>query len=111
MLKGYREYRRSLPPKVKKNISFSKKILIVSWVSGSLITIYGLWLTYLMVVKGYHGDVSIVLTVLGGAFAEISAATSFYLWKEKNENINKQQLNPDYLKLEMGEDFGDEYID
>ena len=88
-----------------KRMSFSKKILIVSWISGSLITIYGLWLTYKMVIGGYDGDISIILTVLGGAFAEISAATSFYLWKEKNENINKQNLNPDYLKAEMEDDF------
>lgn len=74
-------------------MEFSKKILVISWVSGSLITFYGLWLTYMMVIKGYQGDVSIIITILGGAFAEITAGTSFYYWKAKNENINKNGNN------------------
>lgn len=78
------------PKKPKKPpMEFSKKILVVSWVSGSLITIYGLWLTYKMVIGGYSGDVSIIITILGGAFAEITAGTSFYYLKARAENIAK----------------------
>lgn len=75
-----------MPKKRKKKMEFSKKILVVSWISGTLITFFGLWLTYMMVIKGYQGDVSIIITILGGAFAEITAGTSFYYWKSRREN-------------------------
>lgn len=88
-MKGYREYRQSLPPKPK--MEFSKKILVVSWVTGMAIIAYGLWLTYMMVIKGYEGDVSIIITILGGAFAEITAGTSFYYWKARYENEERER--------------------
>lgn len=70
-------------------MEFSKKILIVSWLSGSIVIIFALWLTYMMVIKGYSGDVSLVALILSGGFAEIATGTGFYYWKSKNENMQK----------------------
>jgi len=73
----------------KEKMEFSKLILIISWISGSLVIIYALVLTLLMVIKGYSGDVSLISIILTGGFAEISAGTAFYYWKAKNENMKK----------------------
>ena len=72
--------------KAKQPMEFSKKILVVSWLTGIFIIFFALWLSYMMIIKGHDGDVSIILTILGGAFAEITAGTSFYYWKAKKEN-------------------------
>lgn len=88
-MKGYWEYKRSLSPKPK--MEFSKKILVVSWVTGMAIIVYALWLAYMMIIKGHEGDVSIVITILGGAFTEIAAGTSFYFWKAKYENVEREK--------------------
>ncbi|MEK5038756.1 hypothetical protein [Sporosarcina sp. FSL K6-3457] len=102
---SYWEYLKNRPPKQRKpQMSFSKKILIVSWISGSFVIAFALWLTYKMVIEGYSGDVSLIALILTGGFAEIATGTGFYYWKEKNENVNKQQLNPDYLKFEQEEE-------
>lgn len=75
--------------KKKPRMEFSKRILVVSWISGSLVILFALWLTYKMVIGGYSGDVSLVAIILSGGFAEIGAGTGFYYWKAKNENIKK----------------------
>lgn len=75
--------------KRKAKMEFSKKILVISWLSGSFVIAFALWLTYKMVLGGYSGDVSLVAIILSGGFAEIAAGTGFYYWKAKNENIQK----------------------
>lgn len=89
---GLQIVKKERPLKVEKYpMEFSKKILVVSWVTGMMIIAYGLWLTYMMVIKGHVGDVSIVITILSGAFAEITAGTSFYFWKAKYENVEREK--------------------
>lgn len=80
-------------PKKKVYMEFSKKILVVSWLSGSLVVAFAMWLTYKMVIGGYSGDVSLVAIILSGGFAEIAAGTGFYYWKAKNENVKKIDNN------------------
>ena len=80
-------------PKEKVYMEFSKKILVVSWLSGSLVVAFAMWLTYKMVIGGYSGDVSLVAIILSGGFAEIAAGTGFYYWKAKNENVKKIDNN------------------
>ena len=70
----------------KQPMEFSKKILMVAWLSGSFVIAYALWLTYLMVIGGYDGDISLIQTILTGGFAEITAGTAFYYWKARKEN-------------------------
>lgn len=72
--------------KKKKTMEFSKKILVVAWVSGSTVVIFALWLTYKMVIGGYSGDTSLIAIILSGGFAEITAGTGFYYWKARKEN-------------------------
>lgn len=73
----------------KKSMEFSKKILIIAWLSGMAMILFACWLTYKMVIEGYSGDVSLISIILTGGFAEITAGTSFYYWKAKNENMKK----------------------
>lgn len=87
-------------PKQKKSMEFSKKILVVSWLSGSFVITFALWLTYKMVLGGYSGDVSLVAIILSGGFAEIAAGTGFYYYKAKAENVIKIQQQ---YGLEMAE--------
>ena len=75
--------------KKKSPMEFSKKILVVAWLSGSLIILFACWLTYQMVMYGHDGDVQLIAIILTGGFAEITAGTSFYYWKSKNENVKK----------------------
>jgi len=75
--------------KPKKKKEFSKTILKISWLSGSAIILFACYLTYMMVMHGKHGDVQLIAIILTGGFAEITAGTSFYYWKSKNENMKK----------------------
>ena len=75
--------------KPKKKTEFSKLILIISWLSGSIVIAFACWLTYMMVIHEKHGDVQLIAIILTGGFAEISAGTAFYYWKAKNENMQK----------------------
>lgn len=84
---GSFEYKKA--PKKKQKTEFSKTILIISWLSGSVVIAFACWLTYMMVIRGHDGDVQLVAIILTGGFAEISAGTAFYYWKAKNENVQK----------------------
>lgn len=77
--------------KQKEPMEFSKKILVVSWITGMMIITYALWLSYMMIIKGHQGDVSIIITILSGAFTEITAGTSFYFWKARFENEERER--------------------
>lgn len=73
----------------------SKKILYTSWFSTMLFTgiaIYGVF-------KGLE-HVAELTTITGFAWAELTAAHSFYYWKAKNENRAKgtQKLIRDLSK-------------
>lgn len=83
---GSFEYNGQKKKKVKRKTEFSKIILIVSWLSGSVIIAFACWLTYMMVIHGLHGDVQLVSIILSGGFAEISLGTGFYYWKARKEN-------------------------
>lgn len=86
---GNFEYNKQKKNKAKRKTEFSKTILIISWLSGSIVIAFACWLTYQMVIHGKHGDVQLVAIILTGGFAEISAGTAFYYWKAKNENMQK----------------------
>ena len=68
------------------DMEFSKKILIIAWLSGSVVIVFACWLTYQMVIGGYSGDVQLISIILSGGFAEISLGTGFYYWKARKEN-------------------------
>ncbi len=70
----------------KHPMEFSKKILRVAWLSGSVVIAIACWLTYQMVIIGHSGDVQLVAIILSGGFAEITAGTGFYYWKARKEN-------------------------
>lgn len=67
-----------------KKIETSKKILLASWVAAIALTITA--------INGVHEGlehVSEITTIAGFAWAELTAAHSFYYWKSKNENRAK----------------------
>ena len=65
----------------------SKKIIVVSYVIGILLTI----LTVLGIIYGY--DVTPLSIITGAVYAEISVSNAFYYNKAKKENL---------LKISMG---------
>lgn len=67
-----------------KKLEVSKRILLASWAGAVLLTaiaIYGVF-------KELE-TVSELTTIAGFAWAELTAAHSFYYWKAKNENRAK----------------------
>ena len=83
---GTFKYDSEKSKKKKKQKEFSKTILKISWLSGSIVIAFACYLTYQMVMHGKNGDVQLVAIILTGGFAEISAGTAFYYWKSKREN-------------------------
>jgi len=76
--------KNSMPiTKIKYKAEFSKKILYVLWVSTTIVVA----LTFVLMWK--TGDLSPLAYIIGGLFTELAAATGFYYWKAKNENMKK----------------------
>lgn len=67
-----------------KKIETSKKILLASWIAAITLTLVDIIGVY----KGLD-HVSELTTIVGFAWAELTAAHSFYYWKSKNENRAK----------------------
>lgn len=88
-MKGYREYKQSLPPKPK--MEFSKKILLVTSVIAVFILAYAMSIQYLIIVRDYQGDTNIVITLLTVLGAEVATGTGFYYWKAKSENVEREK--------------------
>lgn len=72
---------------MKNKVETSKKIIIVSYVIGILLTLT----TIAGIIFGY--DVTPLSIVTGAAYAEISVSNAFYYNKAKKENL---------LKIAMG---------
>lgn len=67
----------------RKKIEFSKKLLYANYIIMIIITILAfilMWRT---------NDLSPLGYIITGIFAEVTAATGFYYWKAKNENMLK----------------------
>lgn len=69
--------------KIKYRKEFSKKILYVVFVCTIIIVA----LSFVLMWK--TGDLSPLSYIITGVFAEVAAATGFYYWKAKNENMLK----------------------
>lgn len=69
--------------KIKYKSEFSKKILYVIWISTTIVVA----LTFVLMWR--TGDLSPLAYIIGGLFTELAAATGFYYWKAKNENMIK----------------------
>lgn len=69
--------------KIKYKSEFSKKILYVIWISTTIVVA----LTFVLMWR--TGDLSPLTYIIGGLFTELAAATGFYYWKAKNENMIK----------------------
>lgn len=85
----------------RKKTEFSKKILYVTVGVAIIIFAYAMWIQYLIISKDYHGDTSIVITLLTVIGAEITAGTSFYYYKARSENLLK-------IRKSFGEDVVDD---
>ena len=70
-------------PKEKEKMTTSKKIILASWVTASLLT----GVVVIGALKGY--DMTAVSTIAISAWVEVSAANGFDFWKAKKENIMK----------------------
>lgn len=69
--------------KIKYKTEFSKKLLYVNYALVIIVTAAAfilMWRT---------SDLSPLGYIITGLFAEVTAATSFYYWKAKNENMKK----------------------
>lgn len=73
-------------PKQKRKMEFSKKILVIAWLSGMAMILFACWLTYKMVIDGHSGDVQLIGIILTGGFTELATGTGFYYWKARKEN-------------------------
>lgn len=81
--------------KSKSKCEFSKKILYVVWISTTIVVMLA------FVLMWHTGDLSPLSYIIPGLFTEVAAATSFYYWKAKNENIKRiERSNEHENKLE-----------
>lgn len=70
-------------------MEFSKKILIVTFINALIIIAYAMFIQYLVIAKDYTGGTEIITTLIASLGVEVTAGTSFYYWKSKQENIIK----------------------
>lgn len=68
---------------MRPKIEFSKKLLYVNYILVILVIIAS------FVLMWRTNDLSPLGYIITGLFAEVTAATSFYYWKAKNENMIK----------------------
>lgn len=80
-----------------KQLCYSKKLVLVSWVTTAL-------LTAITVVGALflERDITPLLTVAGLSWAETATSTGFYYWKARTENKIK-------LTKDMVESWADKY--
>lgn len=76
--------------KIKYKTEFSKKLLYVNYALVIIVTVAA------FVLMWRTGDLSPLGYIITGLFAEVTAATSFYYWKAKNENMKKIERSNDY---------------
>lgn len=76
---------------LKYPMEFSKKILLVTSVIAVFILAYAMGIQYLIIVRDYHGDTNIVITLLTVLGAEVATGTGFYYWKAKSENVEREK--------------------
>lgn len=69
--------------KIKYRTEFSKKLLYVNYILVIIVTVAA------FVLMWRTSDLSPLGYIITGLFAEVTAATSFYYWKAKNENVIK----------------------
>ena len=80
---------------MKVKTEFSKKILYVLWISTTIVVA----LTFVLMWQ--TSDLSPLAYIIGGLFTELAAATGFYYWKAKNENMKKiERSNENENQLE-----------
>ena len=72
---------------MKSKTEFSKKLLYVNYTLVIIVTIAAFILMW------RSNDLSPLGYIITGLFAEVTAATSFYYWKAKNENMIKIKGN------------------
>jgi len=82
---GYREYKRSLPPKPK--MEFSKKILLVMFAITLVIVACAIAMSYMTQTTDVYAY------LIPSIFVELSVGTAFYYKKAEKENL---------LKIEQG---------
>jgi len=68
---------------MKPKTEFSKKLLYVNYTLVIIVIIAAFILMW------RSNDLSPLYYIITGLFAEVTAATSFYYWKAKNENMIK----------------------
>lgn len=68
---------------MKPKTEFSKKLLYINYALVVVVTIAA------FVLMWRSNDLSPLAYIITGLFAEVTAATSFYYWKAKNENMIK----------------------
>lgn len=68
---------------MKPKTEFSKKLLYVNYIMVIIVIIESFILMW------RSNDLSPLGYIITGLFAEVTAATSFYYWKAKNENMIK----------------------
>ena len=88
----------------RKRMEFSKKILLVSSVFFGAVMVYAAWIQYLIISKDYMGDTSITLAMLTAVGAEVSAGVSFYYWKAKAENLERERRKTSSLEYSQGQE-------
>lgn len=74
---------------MKSKTEFSKKLLYVNYTLVTLVIIA----TFILMWRS--NDLSPLGYIITGLFAEVTAATSFYYWKAKNENMIKIKSSAD----------------
>lgn len=91
---------------MKSKTEFSKKLLYVNYTLVIIVTIAAFILMW------RSNDLSPLGYIITGLFAEVTAATSFYYWKAKNENMvkistgnrNNMESNENICEIETGTD-------
>ena len=91
-----------------KKIEFSKIVLLLVMALFFLVAIFGMALIGFIIYTMYKiqsiSYLSAISTALGALFTFVGAPTSvsigYYLWKSKNENINKYSNATTYVQNE-----------
>ena len=85
-----------------KKIEFSKRILATVAVATAAIVVAA------FVLMWHTGDTGALTYIIPGIFAELSAATGFYFWKAKAENMIKLDTERKKLGLKTSGGPGDQ---
>lgn len=85
-----------------KKIEFSKRILATVAAATAAIVVAA------FVLMWHAGDTGALAYIIPGIFAELSAATGFYFWKAKAENMIKLDIERKKLGLKTSDGPGDQ---